>query len=101
MTKTDTPVRFVPIHELQNLLRLRQEVDKKLYAFPIEHCRICGDTTPKHGFYPLWGMAHGEGIYQTSGLMCNRCARTDKDYEDLFGEPKENIKTLNGVPLND
>jgi len=53
------------------------------------HCRICGDTDPKHGFYPLWGMAIGKDIYQTSGFMCNECALTDEEYLKTFGEPKE------------
>ena len=86
--------RFVPIEELVDLMKQRDEIDKKISSFNINHCNQCGDTEPKHGFYPLWGMAFGEGIYQKSGLECNRCARTDEEYQEIFGEPKELITHL-------
>lgn len=83
--------RFVPIDELKELLKQREELEEKINSFDPNHCNCCGDTKPKHNFYPLLGMAIGNGIYQTSDLMCNRCARTDEDYEEIFGEPKEVI----------
>lgn len=89
--KSKTGNRFVPIKDLQDLMKQRDEIDNKISSFTTQHCSICGDTQPKHGFYPLWGMAVGEGIYQTSGLKCNRCGRNDKEYEEIFGEPKEQL----------
>ena len=79
-----TKERFVDIKALQAAQKLIREANPT-------HCRNCGDTQPKHGFYPLMGMAVGEGIYQTSALLCNRCALDDKQYEETFGEPKEQI----------
>jgi hypothetical protein len=83
--------RFVPIVEIESKLKIIEEAYAFINSFKSEHCRICGDTEPKHGFYPLWGMAVGKGIYQSSGLTCNRCNLSDEKYEEYFGEPKENI----------
>jgi hypothetical protein len=85
----DNSNRFINVKDLQELLKKRGLIDNEITSFNINHCKNCGDTNPKHNFYPLWGMASGEGIYQTSGLLCNRCARTDAEYEEIFGEPKE------------
>lgn len=85
------PKRFVDLKEQEQLIKQLEEIDRKLSAININHCRECGDTEPKHGFYPLLGHATGEGIYQRSGLLCNRCARTDSEYKKTFGEPKEII----------
>ena len=72
--------RFVDIKALQELYKQRQEIDTKIGSVNPNHCRVCGDTEPKHGFYPLWGMAVGPDIQQTSGLLCNGCGRTDEEY---------------------
>ena len=85
------PKRFIPINKLKRLLKQRESIDNKIYSYNLGHCRECGDTKPKHGFYPLYGMAVGPGIYQTSSLICNRCRLTDQEYLDRFGEHKENI----------
>lgn len=51
-------------------------------------CDQCGETDPKHGFYPLQAMgfdADGNSMGHT-GLTCNKCARTPEEYEKMFGE---------------
>ena len=83
--------RFVDIKKLQTLLVEKRRNENKISSFNPNHCRDCGDTKPKHGFYPLWGMAVGMDIPQTSGLICNRCALTDDEYQKRFNEPKEKI----------
>jgi len=83
--------RFVNIAEIQEWLKVRETMNKNISTVNPNHCRDCGDSEPKHGFYPLLGMAVGEGIYQTSSLLCNRCAWSDEEYEQQFGEPKEII----------
>lgn len=82
--------RFVPVKELQELLKKREAIEIELASHP-PHCDRCGDTKPKHGFYPLFSMASGPGIYQTSSISCNRCNYSDKQYEEIFNEPKEII----------
>ena len=89
--------RFIDIEKLQALLVEKKRIENEISSFNPNHCRDCGDTRPKHGFYPLWGMAVGEDIYQSSGFICNRCALTDKEYQERFNESKENIKTKNHV----
>ena len=87
--------RFVPVKQLQAITKRVNEIgDTNMSGF-MNHCRICGDTTPKHGFYPLWGMASPSN--QTSGLTCNRCARTDEEYQKVFGEPKEQFEEITEV----
>lgn len=81
--------RFVDVKALEERIRQRDELNKIIYGTP-DHCRQCGDTKPKHGFYPLWGKTIGEGHYMTSGYLCNKCALTDEVYEETFGEPKSN-----------
>ena len=83
--------RFYPVKEIKELLKQQESVGNKLNSYDIMHCNVCGDTTPKHGFYPLWGMTIGEGFYQTSGYTCNRCNYNNEDYERIFKEPKEVI----------
>lgn len=84
--------RFVPVKRVITLLKKRDELDKEIELFTkIPHCRVCGDTKPKHNFYPLFSMAIGKGIYQTSSMICNRCAISNKDYIKYFGEPKEKV----------
>ncbi len=53
-----------------------------LSALPAMFCDRCGETEPKHGFYPLW---HYPSV---SGLTCNKCYLTDEEYLKWFGEPK-------------
>jgi len=81
--------RFVNLKEVKSLLKQKEEIEKQLSQVPVIHCRRCGDTKPVHLFEPIWGMAVGEGIYETSGNMCNRCSLNDKQYEERFGVPKE------------
>jgi len=81
--------RFVPVKRIQELLKIISDATDEIGEYNSMHCRICGDTDPKHGFYPLWGMATGKDIYQTSGFMCNECALTDEEYLKTFNEPKE------------
>ncbi len=81
--------RFVNIKALQKLYKQRGEINNKINSVNPNHCCICGDTEPKHGFYPLWGMAVGPGIQQTSGLLCNGCEHTDEEYLKTFKEFKE------------
>lgn len=83
--------RFVPVKELQRLLQQKEALYDIINKYPPMHCKICGDTQPKHGFYPLLGMTVGPNFYQTSAFLCNRCGRTDENYLETFGEPKEKI----------
>jgi len=78
---------------LKEILKQQEELQDEYYKinFDSSHCKVCGDTKPKHNFYPLMGGTFGHGVYTTSGLMCNRCARTDEDYLKIFKEPKETI----------
>ena len=85
--------RFVNIKKLQSLLAEKERIENEINSVNAHHCRECGDTKPQHGFYPLLGMATGEGIHQSSGLICNRCALTDEEYLEIFNEPKEKIKS--------
>ncbi|NIM44921.1 MAG: hypothetical protein GTN80_03725 [Nitrososphaeria archaeon] len=51
-------------------------------------CDDCGETHPKHGFYPLQAMgfrADGTSMGHT-GMHCNKCRRDPKEYEEMFGE---------------
>lgn len=84
--------RFVNVKEVQTWMKVKETMEHNISTVNPMHCHQCGDTKPKHGFYPLFGTAVGEGIYQTSRLLCNRCALTDEEYEERFGEPKENIE---------
>ena len=81
--------RFVPVKKLQELYKQLNEINNEISSYNPTHCRVCGDTYPKHGFYPLWGMAVGLGIYETSGLLCNECGLSDEEYLKAFGEHKE------------
>ena len=80
--------RFFPVEQVDEIFK---EL-KKMHgdnADPDMHCQICGDTQPRHGFYPMYGAAIGFGIRRTSGMWCNRCRLSDEDYERMFGEKKE------------
>ena len=83
--------RFVPIAEVVRLMKVIEEAKSQILSFNSWHCKKCGDTAPKHGYYPLFGGISGIGFYETSSLTCNRCALTDSDYIATFGEPKEMI----------
>jgi len=87
--------RFVSIKHLLSLMRQRDKIDDEISSYNFHHCKYCGDTKPKHGFYPLLGIISGNIINETSGLTCNRCVMTDKEYEETFGEPKEIIPNQN------
>lgn len=73
--------RYVPI---DNLKEMYHSIYRAQY--PSFHCKNCGDTKPKHGFYPM--LSGCSGIIQTSMVECNKCALSDEQYEKLFGEPK-------------
>ena len=77
--------RFVDLNEE------RERLKSNIFYVPPEHCRVCGDTKPKHGFYPLYSQGYSLGGEQlhTSPLECNECRLTDKQYEEYFNEPKE------------
>lgn len=45
-------------------------------------CDVCGETNPKHGFFPLF---HSPSV---SGVTCNRCYWNDEKYKEYFGEDK-------------
>lgn len=74
--------RFINVKRIQLLM-------KEINDIPQVHCKICGDTTPKHGFYPMMSNTFGVGVFETSSYTCNRCGRSDYDYEKMFGEHKE------------
>lgn len=84
--------RFVNLKGVKTWMHVKETMEHNISTINPMHCQVCGDTQPKHGFYPLWGMAVGEGIHQTSGLLCNRCALTDEEYMERFNEPKEIIE---------
>ncbi len=77
--------RFVPVNQVKEWMAKVDFYTRK------PHCKICGDTTPKHNFYPLFSSIIIEGHFETSSLMCNRCAMSDEDYLRTFKEPKEII----------
>ncbi len=83
--------RFVPIEELKKLLKKSQDITLSISKYNQNHCKFCGDTKPKHGFYPLLAYTVAVGVYQTSGLCCNRCRYSDEEYLRIFGESKEVI----------
>jgi hypothetical protein len=86
MTKTDD--RFVPVKQLTAILK-KTKCDSLI---GLMFCKVCGDTRPKHGFYPLFSSAYGSGIINLSSITCTRCAYTDENYEKAFGEPKEQFE---------
>lgn len=76
--------------------KLNKEAQQAFYDYTAElkkwndgwFCDICGETDPKHGFYPLQSMgydADGNSLGH-SGFTCNRCGRTPEQYEEMFGE---------------
>jgi len=82
--------RFIRVKEIMELARSQ---NKPIPYIGITHCRRCGDTQPKHSFYPLHGMSYGpNGPDYTSDLECNRCRLTDEQYLEYFGEEKEKIE---------
>ena len=83
--------RFVNVKKLQELLKEKERIENEINSYPTVHCHVCGDTKPKHGFYPLMGKTVGNGIFQTSMFICNRCALTDEQYQEKFGETKEKL----------
>ncbi len=64
--------RFVPIEELKELYKQREEIDKKISSYNPHHCKYCGDTNPKNHFVALLSYAYPG--HDTSGLTCNKCA---------------------------
>lgn len=73
-TKDKSQTRFIPVDKLQALYRQSEAIRNEIASYNPNHCRVCGDTKPKDGFYPLWSMSIGPGIVCTSGFMCNECA---------------------------
>lgn len=84
--------RFVNIPEVQTWMKVREVMNHNISTVPNMHCKECGDTNPKHGFYPTLSSFVANGVYETSMFTCNRCALSDKEYEELFGEPKELVE---------
>ncbi len=68
--------RFIDVN------KVREEKDSISKISEIMFCDICGDTKPKHGFYPLY---HYPSV---SGITCNRCRLSDEEYISFFGENK-------------
>lgn len=83
--------RYVNIQEIKDLKKQIREIQEKIRAYPKDHCRVCGDTQPRNGWYPIFGGPIGGPSESTSFLLCNRCGRSDENYEQTFGEPKEKI----------
>lgn len=85
--------RFVDIDNLLIYKNKIIEIQNEIAKVP-PHCQRCGDTQPKHGFYPLFigGNLIVDNQFQcrtTSDLLCNRCALNDENYLKTFGEEKE------------
>lgn len=96
--------RFVSIESQKNILERLLRIEKMLLPFTVMHCKLCGDTSPKHGFYPLLSTTIGLGEHHISSLTCNRCALSDEQYEQIFKEPKEVIRSFEmsgDKPIND
>lgn len=87
--------RFVNIKEVKTWMEVERAMQHNISTVNPMHCKECGDTTPKHGFYPLLVSTGGSDIYQTSSLTCNRCRLSDEEYLKLFDEPKEIINFEN------
>ena len=83
--------RFINIKEVQTWMKVRDNMESNISTVNSMHCKVCGDTKPKNGFYPLLSSFVAEGVHETSMFTCNRCALSDKEYEKTFGEPKELI----------
>ena len=81
--------RFVNIKEVVTWKVIEQTMQHNISTVNSMHCKVCGDTTPKHGFYP---MLISQDIYETSLFICNRCRLTDEEYLKFFDEPKEVIE---------
>jgi len=85
--KTSKSDRFIPIKQIEQVLK----ANKCSCLDGLMFCKVCGDTNPKNGFYPLFSSVIGGGIINLSSATCNRCCLTDEEYEKRFGEPKESI----------
>ena len=72
--------RFI---DLQRVKEAKELIDN---LFGVMFCDRCGDTQPKHGFFPLF---HSPSV---SGVTCNRCWHSDRDYKRIFGEQKERME---------
>ena len=90
LTKMKKSKRFVPIEEIKELYKQKEEIDKKIFSYNPNHCKMCGDTKPKHGFYPLLSFTYPE--MHSSGFMCNKCALTSERYKELFKNKKNENK---------
>lgn len=92
----------VDFKKLNRLKKKHEDLQKKAHEAFFEYNRLiteyggkygmfcddCGETDPKHGFYPLQAMgfnADGTSMGHT-GLHCNKCRRDPKEYEEMFGE---------------
>jgi len=83
--------RFVNIEEVKSWMKVQRTMQHNISTVNSMHCKECGDTTPKHGFYPMIISTVGPDVYETSGIICNRCRLTDEEYFETFAEPKETI----------
>lgn len=82
--------RFIDINALKK--QIETEGDNSHWGLYGTHCKQCGDTSPKHGFYPLRSYCYlGSDSVETSDVICNRCALSDDAYLETFGEYKEII----------
>ena len=81
--------RFINIKEVQTWMKVREKMDKNISTVNPMHCKECGDTNPKNGFYPLLSSCVVGGVNGTSLLTCNRCRLDDDEYKKIFSEPKE------------
>ena len=65
---------------LAKVKKAKETLDKLDGVF---FCDECGETAPSHGFYPLY---HSPSL---SGVTCNPCRRSDKDFLATFGHTKQ------------
>ncbi len=85
-------MRFVNLVELKKLYLEKEEIQKKIDSYNPFHCKVCGDTNPKHHFDAMFSGTFGDYIsHQTSMVTCNSCAKSDVEYERIFKEPKEKL----------
>ena len=86
----DSKQRFVNVERIAEIQKALTSLNKELSLFPINHCKICGDTKPKNNYEALYSSSYPS--LSISAITCNRCALSDENYERIYGGKKEIIK---------
>ena len=87
---TDKNARFVNVKRIKEIKQLIRSLEDELNNFPEWHCKICGDTKPRHNYASIFSGGYPSDVI--SAVTCNRCYLSDEQYSNIFKEPKEIIK---------